>query len=95
MERERPDVVIVGAGFGGIYAARALRDAHVRVTVIDRRNHHIFQPLLYQVATGGLNPADIAAPVRSILRNQRNASVVLGDVRAIDPKGLHLILRDG
>jgi NADH dehydrogenase len=79
-----PHVVIVGGGFAGLYAARALRRAPVRVTVIDRRNHHLFQPLLYQVATGALNPADIANPIRSVLRKQANASVLLAEVTGID-----------
>jgi NADH dehydrogenase len=77
--------VIVGGGFGGLYAARALADAPVRVTLVDRRNHHLFQPLLYQVATAALSPADIAQPIRSILRRQANAEVILGEVSAIDP----------
>lgn len=76
--------MIIGGGFAGLYAARSLKRARVRVTVIDRKNHHTFQPLLYQVATGGLNPSDIASPIRSILRNQPNASVILGDVKSID-----------
>jgi NADH dehydrogenase FAD-containing subunit len=79
-----PHVVIVGAGFGGLAAARALRKASVRVTVIDRHNYHLFQPLLYQVATAGLSPADIAAPIRSILARQTNATVRLGRVTGID-----------
>jgi NADH dehydrogenase len=77
-------VVIVGAGFGGLAAARALAGAPVRVTVIDRRNHHLFQPLLYQVATAGLSPADIAQPVRSVLKGQANAQVLLDKVIGID-----------
>jgi NADH dehydrogenase FAD-containing subunit len=81
---ELPRVVIVGAGFGGLSAAMALRRAPVQVTVIDRRNHHLFQPLLYQVATAGLSPADIAQPIRSILRRQRNATVLLGRVTGVD-----------
>src|SRR5207248_9350062 len=79
-----PHVVIVGAGFGGLQAARALRDAPVRVTVIDRNNHHLFQPLLYQVATAGISPAYICAPIRSILRKQKHADVVLGEVPGVD-----------
>jgi NADH dehydrogenase len=79
-----PHVVILGGGFGGLYAARALARAPVRVTVIDRRNHHVFQPLLYQVATAGLSAPDVAAPIRSVLRRQRNATVLLAEVRAID-----------
>jgi len=78
------EVVIIGGGFAGIYAAQSLRRAPVRVTVLDRRNHHLFQPLLYQVATAGLNPSDIAYPIRSILRRQDNARVLLADVTRID-----------
>ena len=68
-----PRVVIIGAGFGGLQAARALSNAPVHVTVIDRQNHHLFQPLLYWVATAGLSPADISSPIRGILRKQKNA----------------------
>ncbi|MET0151188.1 MAG: NAD(P)/FAD-dependent oxidoreductase [Candidatus Binatia bacterium] len=80
----QPQVVIVGGGFGGLYAAKRLRGAPVRVTVVDRRNHHLFQPLLYQVAMAGLSPGDIAYPIRSILRRQQNARVLLGEVTAVD-----------
>jgi len=79
-----PRVVIIGAGFGGLEAAKALKRAAAEVTVIDRQNHHCFQPLLYQVATAALSPADIAWPIRHILRPQRNATVLMEDVRAID-----------
>jgi NADH dehydrogenase len=78
------NVVIIGGGFGGINAARALAHAPVRVTLIDRRNYHLFQPLLYQVATAGLSPADIAAPIRGVLRKQANSEVLLGEVTGID-----------
>jgi NADPH-dependent 2,4-dienoyl-CoA reductase/sulfur reductase-like enzyme len=78
----RKHVVIIGGGFGGLSAALALRHAPVHVTLIDRRNYHLFQPLLYQVATAGLSPADIASPIRAILRHQRNTSVLLGKVSA-------------
>jgi NADH:ubiquinone reductase (H+-translocating) len=81
---ERPRVVIVGAGFGGLAAARALKGALVEVVVIDRRNHHLFQPLLYQVATATLSPAEIAVPIRSILRRQRNAEVLLAEAQHVD-----------
>jgi NADH dehydrogenase len=81
--RSAPNVVIVGAGFGGLVAARTLTHAPVRVTVIDRKNHHTFQPLLYQVATAGLSPGEIAAPIRSIVRG-RNVEVLLGEVRGFD-----------
>jgi NADH dehydrogenase len=85
-------VVIVGAGFAGLAAARALRAAPVRVTVIDRHNHHVFQPLLYQVATAGLSPAEIAAPIRWILRRQRNVRVLLAEVARVDPPARQVIL---
>lgn len=80
----RPRVVIIGGGFGGLSAARALRDAPVDVTLVDRRNHYLFQPLLYQVATGVLSPADIAMPLRVLLRAQSNVTVLLGEVSAVD-----------
>ncbi len=80
----RPRVVIVGAGFGGLSAAKALASAPVDITIIDRRNYHLFQPLLYQVATAGLSPADIAWPIRRIVRSQRNTSVLLGEVTGVD-----------
>src|SRR5512144_2316056 len=80
----RPRVVIVGGGFGGLYATRALAGAPADVTLVDRRNFHLFQPLLYQVATGALSPANIAAPLRSIVKRQRNTRVVLADVRDFD-----------
>jgi len=95
MAAERPRIVIVGAGFAGLYAARALARAPVRVTVVDRRNHHLFQPLLYQVATAALNPADIAAPIRSVLRRQRNAEVILAEVTGVDLPGRRVVLTDG
>jgi len=82
----RPRVVIIGGGFGGIAAAKALRRAHVTVTLIDRTNHFIFQPLLYQVATAALAPSDITAPIRWILRHHRNAEVLMAEVREIDPQ---------
>ena len=82
----RPRVVVVGAGFGGLAAARGLARAPVDVMVIDRRNHHLFQPLLYQVATAALSPAEIAQPIRAILRHQQNATVLLDAVTAIDPE---------
>ena len=80
----RPRVIIIGAGFAGLSAARALKRADADITVIDRKNHHTFQPLLYQVASAALSPADIAAPIRRILRSHRNCRVVLGEVTAID-----------
>jgi NADH dehydrogenase len=81
---QKPHVVILGGGFGGIRAARGLRQAPVHVTLIDRANHHVFQPLLYQVATAGLAPSDIASPIRWMLRKQRNATVLLDEVLGVD-----------
>src|SRR5918993_5549087 len=94
MHSSPPHVVVVGGGFGGLAAARGLADADVRVTVIARRNHHLFQPLLYQVATAGLNPSDIAHPIRSILADQANASVLLAEVTGIDPGASTITLDD-
>jgi NADH dehydrogenase len=84
-EPASPHVVIIGGGFGGLDAARALRHAPVRVTVLDRHNYHLFQPLLYQVATAALSPGDIASPIRWVLRHQKNVLVLLAEVQAIDP----------
>jgi NADH dehydrogenase len=91
----RHRVVIVGGGFGGLYAAQALRKAPVEVTLVDRRNFHLFQPLLYQVATGALSPANIAAPLRAVLRKQRNTTVLLGEVVDFDLAGREVVLADG
>lgn len=85
-----PHVVIVGGGFGGLTLAKALRHAPVQVTLLDRTNHHLFQPLLYQVATAGLSPADIASPIRSILRGQRNTRVLMEDVISVDIKDKYI-----
>src|SRR5438874_13422004 len=86
-EREKtPHVVIVGAGFGGLMVARALGRARARITVIDRTNHHLFQPLLYQVATAALNPSHIAAAIREVLRGQRNTEVLMAEVTGVDPE---------
>ena len=90
-----PHVVIVGGGFAGLYAARELRNAGVRITVIDRRNFHLFQPLLYQVATASLSPADIASPIRTVLRNQRNTQVWMGEVVDVNVDGREVRLEDG
>jgi NADH dehydrogenase len=90
-----PQVVVVGGGFAGLTAVRALRRAPVRITVVDRRNHHLFQPLLYQVATAALSPADISAPIRSVLRHQLNAEVVLGEVTDVDASAHRVHLADG
>ena len=83
-EEGKPHVVIVGGGFAGLWAAKQLREADVAVTVIDQHNHHTFQPLLYQVATASLSPADIAGPIRAILRRQKNLRVILAEVTGID-----------
>jgi len=92
---QHPHIVIVGAGFGGLRAARALKHADVRITVIDRRNYHLFQPLLYEVATAGLSPNDIAYPIRAVLRRQKNTRVFLAEVVAIDTKRRKVVLQDG
>jgi NADH dehydrogenase len=93
-QADLPRVVIVGGGFGGVRAAQALRRAPVRVTVIDRNNHHVFQPLLYQVATADLSPADISAPIRGMLRDQRNAETLLAEVASVDVDARQVIARD-
>lgn len=93
--KPRHQVVIVGGGFGGLLAASGLRKAHCDVTMIDRRNFHLFQPLLYQVATGALSPANIAAPLRSILRRQKNTRVILGEVVGFDLPGKAVLIADG
>jgi NADH:quinone reductase (non-electrogenic) len=90
----RPRIVIVGAGFGGLNAAMHLARTDADVTVIDRRNHHLFQPLLYQVATAALSPADIAAPIRGILARQQNADVILGTVTGVDTAGRAVLIGD-
>lgn len=90
-----PHVVIVGAGFGGLACARALGGRKVRVTIVDRDNYHLFVPLLYQVATAALSPADIAEPIRKIVRRHRNIAVVLGGVRGVDAAGRAVLLADG
>jgi NADH dehydrogenase FAD-containing subunit len=88
-------VVIVGGGFGGLYAARALSRVPVQITLLDRKNHHTFQPLLYQVATAGLTPSDIATPLRNILRRQENVTVLLAEAERIDVPGKRVVLEDG
>ncbi len=95
VEKSRPRVVIIGGGFGGLNAARALVNADVDVVVLDRKNHHVFQPLLYQVAAAALSPGDIASPIRWILRRQRNAQVWLADVTRIDVDSRIVHLADG
>src|SRR6266702_1840744 len=88
-------VVVVGGGFGGLQATLALRRVPVEVTLVDRRNFHLFQPLTYQVATGALSPGEIAAPLRGVLSHQKNTLVLLGEAVDVDPEAKHVILRDG
>ncbi len=95
MNEKLQRVVIVGGGFGGLYAAKVLGKAPLSVTMIDRRNFHLFQPLLYQVATGGLSPGEIASPLRVVLKNNRNTEVLLGEVMDLDVPNRRVILRDG
>src|SRR5437016_4675029 len=90
-----PHVVIIGGGFGGLDAARALDGAPVRLTLVDRHNYHLFQPLLYQVATATLSPGDIASPIRWILRRQRNLRVLMTEVQRIDVSARQVVLTDG
>src|SRR3954464_4490373 len=90
-----PHVVIIGGGFGGLGAAKALAGANAQVTLIDRHNYHLFQPLLYQVATASLSPGDIASPIRWILRKQRNVEVLLAEVSGIAPAARRVLLSKG
>lgn len=92
---DRHRVVILGGGFAGLYGAQALKHAPVDVTLIDKRNFHLFQPLLYQVATGSLSPGEIAAPLRAVLSKQKNTTVLLGEAVDVDPVRKHVVLRDG
>src|SRR6202790_5495239 len=92
---EKHRVVILGGGFGGLAAAQKLKRAAVQITLIDRRNFHLFQPLLYQVATGSLSPGEIAAPLRGVLSRQKNTQVLLGEVSDIDPAAKKIQLLDG
>src|SRR5215470_13685348 len=94
MSNQLPRVVIVGGGFGGLAAAKALRKAPAHVTLVDRNNHHVFQPLLYQVATSVLAPGQISAPLRGILHGQTNTTVFMAEVKGIEVDGSHVIARD-
>jgi NADH:quinone reductase (non-electrogenic) len=94
LSRDIPHVVIIGAGFGGLTCAQALKRARVEITIVDRANHHLFQPLLYQVAMAGLSPADIAAPIRSVLRKQKNVRVLLDEATDVDFNNQTVELRD-
>src|SRR5690348_5389778 len=90
-----PHIVILGGGFAGLYTARGLKGVDAEVTVVDQHNYHLFQPLLYQVAMAALNPSDIAAPIRGILRRQKNARVILGEATAVDANAKRVQLADG
>jgi NADH dehydrogenase len=92
---DKHKVVILGGGFAGLYAAQAMKRAALDITLIDRRNYHLFQPLLYQVATGSLSPGEIAAPIRGVLSNQKNVTVLLGEAVDIDPAAKQVLLKDG
>src|SRR5947209_16143527 len=94
-QKQEPHVVIIGAGFGGLEAAKKLGGESVRVTVVDRTNYHLFQPLLYQVATAALSPADIAAPVRGVLSKSKNMEVILAEVESIDVNAKKVKMVDG
>ncbi|MEP6672302.1 MAG: NAD(P)/FAD-dependent oxidoreductase [Chthoniobacter sp.] len=94
-QRNLPRVVVIGGGFGGLEAAKALRKTNVRVTLLDRQNHHLFQPLLYQVATAALSPADIAEPLRHILRKQDNTEVIMGEAQRVDVDRKRVVTTDG
>src|SRR3982074_3499421 len=94
-QNQKPRVIIIGAGFGGLQAAKKLGRKNVRVTVVDRTNYHLFQPLLYQVATAALSPADIAAPVRAILSKCGNMEVILAEVESIDVNAKKVKMVDG
>src|SRR4051812_3667310 len=90
----KPHIVILGGGFGGITVARKLKNAPVTVTLIDRSNHHLFQPLLYQVATAGLSPADIAAPIRSVLSGQDNVEVLMAEITGLKTQEKLVLMKD-
>src|SRR5271170_2932978 len=92
---EKHKVLILGGGFGGLVAAQALKRADAEVTLLDKRNFHLFQPLLYQVATGSLSGGEIAAPLRSVLSRQKNTQVLLGQVDDVDPESKRVLLSDG
>src|SRR5579871_5679038 len=92
--KKTPRIVIIGGGFGGLYAAKELANQPVSMILLDRTNHHLFQPLLYQVATAGLSPGDIAQPIRRILRGQGNVEVLLAEATAIDVPGRAVVLAE-
>src|SRR5216684_1825390 len=90
----QPRIIIVGGGFGGLAAAKALKKAPAQVILIDRTNHHLFQPLLYQVATSVLTPEQIGSPIRTILRKQENTTVVMGEVTGVDTAAKYVVVKD-
>jgi NADH dehydrogenase len=90
----QPRIVIIGAGFGGLYAAKRLAGAAAEITLIDRSNHHLFQPLLYQVATAALSAADIATPIRAVFARHRNVRVIMGELTGVDPAARTVAVRD-
>src|SRR3954451_15346725 len=94
MSEKRPRIVIIGGGFGGLWAARALRNKPVDVTLVDRKNHHVFQPLLYQVATAVLSPGEVAQPIRRILAKAKNVEVILGEVVGFEKERNKVVLAD-
>src|SRR6187200_1275352 len=95
MENQMRQIVVLGAGSGGLTFCQEFSHPHANVTVVDRTNHHLFQPLLYQVATAVLSPADIAQPIRAVLRDRANVEVVLGEVTSVDADGKQVVLADG
>ena len=92
---KKPHVVVIGGGFGGLQTALSLRKTDCEVTLVDRQNHHLFQPLLYQVATGGLSPSNIAAPLRRVLRKHKNCKTIMAEVTDVDLANKKVILADG
>src|SRR5438132_10218016 len=94
-KKNLPKVVIIGGGFGGLWAAKALANKPIDVTLIDRKNHHVFQPLLYQVATAVLSPGEIAQPIRRILARAKNIEVILGEAVGVDKENKQVLLADG
>src|SRR5437867_2018776 len=95
LDHKKPKVIIIGGGFGGLWAAKALARKPVEVTLIDRKNHHVFQPLLYQVATAVLSPGEIAQPIRRILHKYKNIEVILGEAAGFDKENSKVMLADG
>src|SRR5690606_13149717 len=95
MKRHKSKIIIIGGGFGGITAAKELKGADAEITILDKANHHLFQPLLYQVATAALSPGDIATPIRALVGKDSGIRVILGEVDRIDPENKNLVLLKG